>query len=386
MPAHHAVTATGGGHSPRPFFPRAALLAVAAGALAAEGPAPAGVRRHAVTPPVDSYLVSAAWLPGEERLLVPDPRHQRLLVFSRQGGAPQVVTALPGWERPLTGLFTAWSQGGTTHLVVNDWEQREVWELELGDDLAVRKQVALHSLQLQPRARLERVERLLRHGHHLYLQAGFQFADQRAPAGVARIAGDTPGFVELLTEYRVHTAALVMLYSAPLLAAGPTGVFLLELGADPPYLEQLAPTRRRLEAFPPGYGPPPDAPPGLQGRDAAWAHLTAMETSSMPAGLYARGRWLLLLTRQPLGGGKTQWRLHRLDPVRDRLEGSFELPTTAPEILIAPGEKRWAIVELGPLQGVMERPMAFWVEVPGELLDRPWPTPTGASRVTPPRP
>lgn len=386
MPAHQAVTATGGGHSLRPFFPRVALLAVAAGALAAEAPAPAGVRRHAVTPPVDSYLQSAAWLPGEERLLIPDPRYQRLLVFSRQGGPPQVVTALPGWDRPLTGLFTAWSEGGTTHLVVNDWEQQKVWELELGDDLAVRKQIALHSLQLQPTAHLERVERLLRHGHHLYLQAGFRLADQRTRAGVARIVADTPNLLEFLTtEYRVNTAALVMLYRAPLLAAGPTGVFLLELGGDPPYLEQLAPTRRRLQAFPPGYGPPPDAPPGAQGRDAAWAHLTAMETSFMPAGLYARGRWLLLLTREPLGGGKTRWRLHCLDPVRDRLGGSFELPTAAPEILIAPGEKRWAIVELGPLQGVMERPLASWVELPGELLDRPWPTPTAAPQATPRR-
>lgn len=388
MSAHHAVTATGGGHSPRPFLPRAALLAVAAaaGALAAEAPAPAGVRRHAVTPPVDSYLVSAAWLPGEERLLVPDPRHQRLLVFSRQGGAPQVVTALPGWERPLTGLFTAWSEGGTTHLVVNDWERRETWTMRLGPDLQASRTTTFSSNTLDPPGYLPRLRFQLTVGQWHYAQAGFMVGEQSDHFGVCRISVAPPHRVEFLVEYPLATGARVLTDDVPLLARIGDQLFFLQLGADPPYLQQLAPTRRRLEAFPPGYGSPPDAPPGVQGRDAAWAHLTAMETSFMPTGLYARGRWLLLLTRQPLGGGKTQWRLHRLDPVRDRLEGSFELPTTAPEILIAPGEKRWAIVELGPLQGVMERPTASWVEVPGELLDRPWPTPTAAPRVTPPRP
>lgn len=101
-----------------------------------------------------------------------------------------------------------------------------------------------------------------------------------------------------------------------------------------------------------------------------------MESAFIPAGLCARGGRLLLLTRKPLGGGKTLWRLYRIDPRTDRLEGSFELPTHAPAILLAPGETRWAIIELGPLHGDLERTLDFWEELPAVLLDAPPPTPT----------
>ncbi len=386
MPPHHAVNVPGGGQAPRPYLPGACAALVAwamtlPGAATGESPA-ARIRRFAITPPVESYVTSAAWLPGEERLLITDPRYQRLLLLPRRDGPPEEVRQLPGEERPLAGLTTAWAAGGVTHLLINDWERREVWHLHLDAKLGVTQRLSVHSWRLEPAGRITRLKGMVELGGWAYMQAGFKGSESGERFGLLRMRAQAPRQLEFLADYPLNSGARVVAADFSLLANAGGNVFFLELGSDPPHIAQLAPQRRRLKAFPPGYGPPPDAPPGAQARDAAWAHLTAMESAFMPAGLYAHGEALLLLTREPRGEGKTEWRLHRLNPRADRLEGSVQLPTQAPAILLAPGEKRWAIVELGPLHGVMERTLASWVELPVAWLDTPAPTPTPR----PPRP
>ncbi len=105
MPPRQPVNVAGGGQAPRPYLPGAcatlvALAVTLPGAATGESPA-AAIPRFAVTPPVDSYVNSAAWLPGEERVLITDPRYQRLLLLPRRDRPPEEVRQLPGEERSL---------------------------------------------------------------------------------------------------------------------------------------------------------------------------------------------------------------------------------------------------------------------------------------------
>lgn len=128
----------------------------------------------------------------------------------------------------------------------------------------------------------------------------------------------------------------------PTLARAGNAVFVLLYDA-PMRIQQLLPQPRTLRAFPTGLGEPPDL--AINSPSPYFTFMANVERATAPVGLYGQGEKLFLLTRQPAEDG-TRWHVHRLDPVRDRLEASVELPTRAPHLRLAPGPVRWAVLEL----------------------------------------
>jgi hypothetical protein len=94
----------------------------------------------------------------------------------------------------------------------------------------------------------------------------------------------------------------------------------------------------------------PELPSFTQPEDYA-AVMGVVEESTMPAGLYAWGRDLYLLSRRPVGGS-TEWRLSRIDPVRDRIAETTILPSRAHHLFAIPGKDKWAFVEKGVARGL----------------------------------
>ncbi len=328
------------------------------------------VRRHAIEPAISCFPLGAAWLPGEDLLLVLDPREGgRLLKLRRAGSKATELKTLDDDRFPLARAMGLFDDLATPRLLVGGAREGEVFEISLAANLRVTETFAWGNVPLGPSTRLLKVRQVLRRENVVFITGALLQGDQ-VREGVFRMAPSSPQPLETVAEYAVHTGPLTALYQpGRLLAAAGTAVYFLDVGQQPPVVVELFPKRRKLAAFPPGFTRPPDPPPTLQGRDAAWAHTEMLEKAAIPLGLFGRGRDLLLLTRKPAGQGKTLWQLHRLEPERDRLVGSLTLPTAAPMVVVAPGEKRWGILELGPLGGVFERPLASWVELPAAVLD-----------------
>jgi hypothetical protein len=105
-----------------------------------------------------------------------------------------------------------------------------------------------------------------------------------------------------------------------------------------------------LDAFPQRFARVPMLPRRRQGLGDEALLQSAVETSTFAAGLYAEGGWLYVLGREALPGGATRWTLTAIDPVADRLVGTAVLPTEAPALVVAPGSREWAFVELGRVE------------------------------------
>jgi hypothetical protein len=113
--------------------------------------------------------------------------------------------------------------------------------------------------------------------------------------------------------------------------------------AEPSYLLSLR-TRERLAAFPPGFGTLPGVPVAA-GAEADVPTARALAKSTLPVALYGSSDRLYVLTRQPTAAGKTAWRLHKVNPAKDVLEGSLTLPTMAADLRLVPGRNTWAVLE-----------------------------------------
>lgn len=166
--------------------------------------------------------------------------------------------------------------------------------------------------------------------------------------GLVRVRPGPLRAVEIVEEMPFDTAegSFHRVLYATVAAAG-SSAYALRL-ANPPFIERVAP-RARLKAFPGGFSQLPTLPP-LYGPSDAMAVEKVMSQASIPTALYGSGRFLFLLTRQPADKG-TAWKLHKIDPEKDRLVGSVTLPTTAFELVLAPGPEKWAILEKGPSDG-----------------------------------
>ena len=166
--------------------------------------------------------------------------------------------------------------------------------------------------------------------------------------GLVRVRPGPLRAVEIVEEIPFDTAegSFHRVLYATVAAAGSSPYALRLTG--PPYIERVAP-RARLKAFPGGFSQLPTLPP-MYGPSDALAVEKVMSQAFFPVALYGSGRYLFLLTRQPADKGTT-WKLHKIDPEKDRLLGSVTLPTTAFELVLAPGPEKWAILEKGPSDG-----------------------------------
>lgn len=121
-----------------------------------------------------------------------------------------------------------------------------------------------------------------------------------------------------------------------------------------------------LAAFPPGFGNPPELESSPV--DAVAKLEAELAEGAWPAALLAQDRFLFVLTRRPRPTGGTLWQLHRINSRLDRLEGSWEVPSAASHLLVAPGPRHWALLEQGPLEVRPERGLLPGRDLPSLLL------------------
>jgi hypothetical protein len=95
-----------------------------------------------------------------------------------------------------------------------------------------------------------------------------------------------------------------------------------------------------------------------------------LEQASIPAGLYGWGGSLWLLGRTPAGDGGTRWTVTRVDPASGESGGTFVLPTTAPHVTVVPGDPYWAIIEKGHVEGFGKQDVLGALLVSGAALAR----------------
>lgn len=92
-------------------------------------------------------------------------------------------------------------------------------------------------------------------------------------------------------------------------------------------------------------------------------HLAA---ATMPRGLVGWGGELFVIVRQPWAGG--DWRVLRIDAVRDEVLGTALLPSKAAALFAMPGPETWAFYEAERLSvGYMTNP-SVWLVPAGEIL------------------
>lgn len=78
------------------------------------------------------------------------------------------------------------------------------------------------------------------------------------------------------------------------------------------------------------------------------AVMAAVERQSMPAGLWAWDNSLFLLFRT-FEGGRRNWYLSKIDPRRDMLLWTVQVPGSANHLTVIPGPDEWAFLEKGPV-------------------------------------
>ncbi len=345
------------------------------GLLAGEG------RAQHLSPPPDSvpvkgelvtYVSDAAWLPGEERILINDPRARKLVPLRRDGQLEAPWSPFPG-EGGDTACGTSFVReaDATCVFFAYLWQPNPGKLCFAADGRTLRRE-SLGDWLPSKEGKLFKVDQLLSFGGEV---VGSVFllppGESEGGLGIVRLRPKVAGSLAVLRRLQTQTVPAVMT-GRPLLAATATGVYYLDFDQGGLAVVQLLPQERRLRAFPAGLATPPPPPSGVAGPSAAWTFESTLESLPVPLGLFALDDRLLLLTRSPDGRGTARWQLFRLDPQADRLEGSWELPTRAPGILLVPGEKRWAILELGELQPLLERKLLSLVEIPASALRRAW--------------
>jgi len=356
------------------------FLAMALSGEGAGAPSPAAFSRVPVRGELVTYYDFAVWAPGEELLLVNHPRAGQLVPLQRDGQLQKPLQPFP-WEggNPMFAHAMGYDEKGpfvlyrdaffhTVRELRFDAQGRivsnESWERRFDGS-----QVQLACPRHTP----------VRFAGEVFCFATVRESETKVRQGLVRYP-ETPGArLTFLREHQGNSVERAMAWDFPLLAATSQGVFLLDFSTEPPSVLQLAPASRRLASFPPGFQRPPEIPPGLGGPDAAEAFQEGLEATPVPLGLFSAAGKLLILTRTPLGKDRARWELHRLDPAQDRLEGVLELPTTAPKVLLVPGSKRWAFLELGPAgPPVGARKLLGLLEAPAATLAAPWPAAPGA--------
>src|SRR3984893_11846607 len=113
----------------------------------------------------------------------------------------------------------------------------------------------------------------------------------------------------------------------------------------------------------------PELPNFTQPEDYA-AVMGVVEESAMPVGLYAWGKDLYLLSRQP-AGSSTEWRLSRIDVERDRIVETTVIPSRAHHLFAVPGPDQWAFVEKGAARGLRQQVVETGLLVPSTRIQHP---------------
>jgi hypothetical protein len=197
--------------------------------------------------------------------------------------------------------------------------------------------------------------------------ATYQTEDEAWHQAFARIGWPPLRVLEVVERIPRDSPAddLISMQRINLLTHVDSGVWALHYG-EPSSLLRLWPEPKTLSTFPKGFETLPRLPES-QGFATIPVRSKALERATVAVALYGRANALYLLTRRPRSEGGTLWQLHRIDPEEDVLRYSVELPTTAAEVVLAPGPELWAVLEKQSVTGPGEQ------EIPSMLLiPSPW--------------
>lgn len=97
--------------------------------------------------------------------------------------------------------------------------------------------------------------------------------------------------------------------------------------------------------------------------------LAKFEKSSSIAGLYGQGHFLFVLTREFDSSQSTAiWKLHKIDPLKGKLQGSIQLPTSAEHVSILVTRTAWYVIERGSTARWGEQTIKSWLKIPSSLI------------------
>lgn len=317
-----------------------------------------------------TWLENGAWSTSGELLVLSDIFHGRLLRFSRGGERLSDISA-PGsgplefnqpWELFPTSDGFILSDGNLKWLTL-DRDARPKRYLGSGEPW----KLGLVSLALLG-------DELLGLGS-ANVEKKFRQTFVRARVGSMAVLAWSEGSPVSDAEASYYPAL------GRLLAVADDKAYAVRL-APKPHLEQLFPTRI-LSSFPIGFESPPKVPPRATSPGRHEELEAYLLTSKLPVSLLGDGKKLYLLSREPRGAAGTLWRLHRIDPLLDRLEVTLFLPTAAPHLSLIPGPERWALLSQGRVTADVQRAFegmvlipAAWITKPGSPLE----TEAGASQ------
>ena len=351
--------------SPPIHWPVLVVLALfLAGASSAE--APVTCRRVALDP-APTWSSSAAWSPDGRELALVDILGARLLRY--MDGQSSGIVVRPGraeleFNDPVS-LSTI--PGG---FLLTNFPGKLIWL-----NRSFQPVKAVDFLKLKPGDRIhEKVESFGLEDPRLEGNSLLGFAtlhlDDKVWQGFIRASLNPFALTDLIEQVdpKAREDRLFRLLRDESVPAG-GGDYVLRW-AQPTYILQIWPQKRRLRAFPAGFEALPKLPEGVGGMAAGPTLYKALEHSTSAVGVYGQGAYLYLLTRKPTGQGNL-WQLWQIDPQRDTVIRSMTLPTQASHVFLAPGPISWAIIEKGP--GIQEGNQAIksmllipssWIEDP----------------------
>ncbi|MFN2441126.1 MAG: hypothetical protein ABR517_00420 [Thermoanaerobaculia bacterium] len=343
------------------------LVAVAVAAFAGCASQPSGALacKRVALEPQPRWTFFGHWTDGGEELVIADVLAGRLLRYNRDGShAGSVVRPGGGsleFDRPIE-----LAGAGSELILVN----RTDHILGLSNGLEAKWGVHLQKLELEGGERLT------------FLRSVVPVGEQQL-VGLLRLEGETTpwwgfGRVVLGSSPRVERilrlpsertpAGDLYAMTMPLVARVGGAVYALRF-EDEPHVQRLLPSPHRLGAFPSGEVAPV-LPPNL-GPNSTEGRYRAIENATMPTTLVGRGQFLYLLTRKPRVEGGTTWKLHQIDPEKDKLHRSMTLPTHASHLVVVPGPVDWAFIEKGPVGPGAEQHIGSMVLIPSTWIEDP---------------
>lgn len=323
------------------------FLAVADGASARQvRAAAASACRKFDLQPRPSWLYYGEWANDGRELILADTIAGRLLRYRRSGVELRAIAASHAsgtFIRP--GSITRTERG----LVLFDAPDRYVG---LQANLQPAWEIAVRDVRPPRGDRLEIFLAGVGVGSDLFgIAALFDGHTRQKWLGFARLRlGNPPSLERVRTLPSMFTpeGSFYFIHGGPYLANAGGSIYALLFGKKP-HIERLLPSARTLVTFPAGYTSPAL---GMNSRQNTVASSLAWEKSTAPVALFGRGRFLYLLARRPRADGGTQWTLFQIDPERDQMMRSIELPTRASHLVVIPGPREWAIIEKGPVAAV----------------------------------
>jgi len=313
----------------------------------------------------------ATWDHAEERIVIADPGSGRIYVYDT-GGRVQRRVENPG-RGPLEYTKANYADRvGNRYLIATSsyqwlWFDRDLrataaWELDWDTGA--------------PHSRLDTSEFDFTDTHLYTIGATMNFEGKWSDKGVFAVSLKDRGVRRLATFAKDMEE--FSFYNEP--------PFNLAVCSGQPWLLKMGPTvsimeardnGKRLRSFPAEFQKRP-AIPLLNDASSVRGRRAALRNSTIASGLFCSGDRLLLLAHKPRAGGGQQWLVYPIDPVQDAMSTPVELPTTADEIVFVPGQKRWAVLEKGPMKYVGVQPLVRMISFP-----RPAMTPSKANKTAP---